>query len=208
MTPVDDTQSLRGTDQTLQQDYVSALQTLRRMRSFLLALLLIALILPLATFGLHSAELISVPDLGRDIPGNTAYRVVDLGHRFATFAAPMMTILLIGVYLLATNICLIGRLGSGRDAILALFWMFVLLLLLGQWPGGVPVADYPSVIYSTEMLINAESGTSWFEKSSYYFMFLLLPFLAMLCAIVADLRFGSCYRDAIQRVREIPNRTS
>ena len=191
------------------QDHLLAMQTLHRMRAFFMGVLLLALLMPVVTYGLADMDLLSPAPSTGDSAGQppkmpVAFHLASGAGELAPPAARMMAVLLIVVYFLNINICLIGRLGSARDTIVALMWIGVLLLFLGPWLSDLLPAGSPRIFHSTSVVVEAcgEVAQGWPDRASQYAKFLGLPLLGLLTAIVADLRLGRCYRDAVRRAKQ------
>ena len=207
-------------DRELLGDYVSALKTIRAVRGAFALLLILSLLIPLACFGgvqvdwLHQPEPASpagaVSDDGVSAEGalgiseDRLYTLALHAMRFTPFVARLMTLLLIFVYLMSTNICLSGRLGGANDSIVAFLWAVLLMLLLIPWQRWIGAGGSVAVFYDLDALLEAQSslGGERMVRLGHYVRFLLFPFLGLLTVVVADIRFGRCYRQAMQRIRQ------
>ena len=80
----------------------------------------------------------------------------------------------------------------------------LMLLLLIPWQSWIGAAEKVAVFYDLDALINARSNPcgEWLVRLAHYVRFLLFPFLGLLTVVVADIRFGRCYRLVMQRVRQ------
>lgn len=194
----------------LLEDYTSALKTIRSVRSIFFGLLVLSLIVPLASFGgvaskrlQAPADLLASSTAEADDSGITLYAVADAGMRFAPFLARLTTLMLVVVYLISIHVCLAGRLGGANDSIVAFVWAVLLLLLLIPWHRWMGGQTTMNVYYSLNSLIDAQNllGESLMSQLQHYVRFLLFPFLALLTAVVADIRFGRCYSQAMKRIR-------
>lgn len=200
-------------DRELLEDYTSALKTIRSVRSIFFGLLVLSLLVPLASFGGVASKKIQAPADGlsssaaaSDVSGVseiTLYAVADAGMRFAPFLARLMTLMLVLVYLVSVHVCLSGRLGGANDSIVAFVWAVLLLLLLIPWHTWMGGQMRMNVYYSLSSLVDAQNSTGQGLASQlqHYVRFLLFPFLALLMAVVADIRFGRCYSQAMKRIR-------
>ena len=211
-----DSASLRtknDVDRELLEDYTSALKTIRSVRSIFFGLLVLSLLVPLASFGGVASKRIQAPDAGLSssaaaeevvqAPRVTLYALADAGMRFAPFLARLMTLMLVLVYLISVHVCLSGRLGGANDSIVAFVWAVLLLLLLIPWHTWIGGQIRMNVYYSLSTLVEAQNfvGEGWASQLQHYVRFLLFPFLALLTAVVADIRFGRCYSQAMNRIR-------
>lgn len=197
-------------DRELLEDYTSALKTIRSVRSIFFGLLVLSLLVPLASFGGVASKRIQAPAGGLsssagapDVSGITLYAAADAGMRFAPFLARLMTLMLVLVYLISVHVCLSGRLGGANDSIVAFVWAVLLLLLLIPWHTWMGGQMRMNVYYSLSSLVDAQNSTGQGLASQlqHYVRFLLFPFLALLTAVVADIRFGRCYSQAMKRIR-------
>ena len=207
-------------DRELLGDYVSALKTIRSVRGAIVLLLILSLLIPLACFGgvqwgkIRQPATATAADLASDdgapvedafgISENRLYTMAQQAMRFTPFVARLMTLMLIFVYLMTTNICLSGRLGGANDSIVSFFWAVLLMLLLIPWQSWIGAGEGVAVFYDLDALINAHSSlcSEWLVRLAHYVRFLLFPFLGLLTVVVADIRFGRCYRLVMQRVRQ------
>ncbi len=193
-------------DRELLEDYTSALKTIRSVRSIFFGLLILSLVVPLACFGGVASQRINAPADGSDVAeasGVSLYAAADASMRFAPFLARLMTLMLVVVYLISVHVCLSGRLGGANDSIVAFVWAVLLLLLLIPWHTWMGGQLRMNVYYSLSSLVDARKlvGADLASQLQHYVRFLLFPFLALLTAVVADIRFGRCYRQATKRIR-------
>lgn len=205
--------SKADTTRELLEDYTSALKTIRSVRSIFFGLLVLSLIVPLASFGGVVSKRVQAPanmmsssaDMSDEAvdSGITFYAVADAGMRFAPFLARLTTLMLVVVYLISIHVCLAGRLGGANDSIVAFVWAVLLLLLLIPWHRWMGGQTRMNVFYSLSSLVDAQNsmGDSLAAQLQHYVRFLLFPFLALLTAVVADIRFGRSYSQAMKRIR-------
>jgi hypothetical protein len=195
------------------QDHLAALQMLRRIRTVLVALLLLSLLVPIAVFVLVETGYIPSGSSAGEHDGFQPLRVSEAALRLAPIVAHGAALLLLLVYLLSVNVCLVGRLGSGRDAMAAFFWMVLVLVLLGAWAPQVLDASLPRAFFSLDSLRSAtaeltltEDGgplpVTWTQLAMHWARFIGLAVLGAVAVVVADMRFGRTYTLAIRRLRD------
>ncbi len=200
-------------------DYISAMKTIRSVRSVFFLLLVVSLLIPLACFGgatwgkIQPSESVGFSDNASGQPPAAArapgvsegrlYEIARHSMRFAPFVARFTILLLILIYLISTNVCLSGRLGGAHDSIVALFWAVFLMLLLIPWHSWIGAGDRVNLFYDLDALLDAQRNLSenWLARLGHYVRFVLFPFLGLLTAVVADIRFGRCYRQVMRRIR-------
>ena len=119
-----------------------------------------------------------------------------------------MTLMLVVVYFVSTNVCLSGRLGGASDSVAAFFWAVFLMLLLIPWQAWIGGAEHLAVYYDLDVMLDSQGGLGhpwtdyWTDYLSHYVRFLVLPFVGLLTAVVEDLRFGRCHREVMKRIHQ------
>jgi hypothetical protein len=201
----------------LLEDYVSAVKTIRSVRGLIFIFLVLALLVPLASFAGAQFGNIERPDRSSPEASTAAevaepdsyfdlrlYDLADRTMRVAPFIARLMTLMLVVVYLVSTNVCLSGRLGGASDSVAAFFWAVFLMLLLIPWQSWIGGAEHLAIYYDLDTMLDSREnlGDHWTELLSHYVRFLVLPFVGLLTAVVADLRFGRCHREVMKRIHQ------
>ncbi len=208
---------LKGSgDREQLEDYIAALKTVRSIRGVFFGLLVLSLLVPLACFAgvqwgkiqtPEAAEVSTQEPAGEVSPGGSSasiYELADATMQFGPFVARLMTLLLILTYFICAHMCLTGRLGGANDSIVAFFWAVFLLLLLIPWQNWIGGGERMRVFYDLGGLLDAQGslGDDWLTKLTHYVRFIFFPFLGLLTAVVADIRFGRCFRLAMARIRQ------
>jgi len=201
----------------LLEDSVSVVKTIRSVRSLIFFFLVLALLVPLASFAGAQFGDIERPDHGppeasasaevgepASNSGGGLYDFAERGMKVAPFVARLMTLMLIIVYFMSTNVCLSGRLGGADDSVVAFFWAAFLMLLLIPWHTWIGGPEYLVIYYDLGNMLDAKPGQGdlWTAQSAYYVRYFVLPFVGLLTAVVADLRFGRCYRQVMKRIHQ------
>ncbi len=201
----------------LLEDYVSAVKTIRSVRGLIFFFLVLALLVPLASFAGAQFGNIERPNEGSPESSAAAevaeldsyfdlrlYDLADRTMRVAPFIARLMTLILIVVYFMSTTVCLSGRLGGANDSVAAFFWAVFLMLLLIPWQSWIGGAEQLAVYYDLDTMLDSRRnlGDHWTDLTSHYVRFLVLPFVGLLTAVVADLRFGRCHREVMKRIHQ------
>ncbi len=209
---------LKGSgDREQLEDYIAALKTVRSVRGVFFGLLVLSLLVPLACFAGAEWGKIQQPEAAQVsaqepavelAPGGSSDRLYDIADAtlmLGPFVARLMTLLLILTYFITAHMCLTGRLGGANDSIVAFFWAVFLLLLLIPWQNWIGGGgERMRVFYDLGGLLDAQGslGDEWLTKVTHYVRFIFFPFLGLLTAVVADIRFGRCYRQAMARIRQ------
>ncbi len=201
----------------LLEDSVSAVKTIRSVRGLVFFFLVLALLVPLASFAgaqfgnLERAEhgplaASAVAQVGEpeSDSGTGLYDLAERSMRVAPFIARLMTLMLIIVYFMATNVCLSGRLGGANDSVAAFFWAVFLMLVLIPWQSWIGGAEHLAIYYDLDTMLDSREnlGDHWTAISRHYVRFFVLPFVGLLTAVVADLRFGRCHRQVMKRIHQ------
>ncbi len=193
------------------------MKTIRSVRGLIFFFLVLALLVPLASFA--GAQF---GNLERAEPGPLAasasaqeaepvddssgqfYSLADRRMRVAPFIARLMALMLIIVYFMSTNVCLSGRLGGANDSVAAFFWAAFLMLLLIPWQSWIGGAEHLAIYYDLDAMLDSREnlGDHWTAVSRHYVRFLVLPFVGLMTAVVADLRFGRCHRQVMKRIHQ------
>ena len=201
----------------LLEDCVSTMKTIRSVRSLIFFFLVLALLVPLASFAgaqfgnleraedgpLAASASAQVAEPEGDSSG-AFYSLADRSMRVAPFIARLMTLMLIIVYFMSTNVCLSGRLGGANDSVAAFFWAVFLMLLLIPWQSWIGGAEHLAIYYDLDGMLDSREdlGDHWTAISRHYVRFLVLPFVGLMTAVVADLRFGRCHRQVMKRIHQ------
>ncbi len=132
------------------------------------------------------------------------------------FLAMVMGILLALALLLAINVVLMGRLGGVSLMISAFFWTLALLLLaLIPWGHIFKQSLLPGALFRYEDLCCATCyvrrpwgavNVTWTERLFYYGRFLAYPVLAVLIALLVDVKFRRGCRKMIVSAATPPMR--
>ena len=201
----------------LLEDSVSVVKTIRSVRGLVFFLLVLALLVPLAAFaGAQFGNIERAEDgslatsasgqVGESESDSSAklYDLAGAAMRVAPFIARLMALMLIVVYFMATNVCLSGRLGGANDSVVAFFWAVFLMLLLIPWQSWIGGAEHWVLYYDLDAMLDSREnlGDHWTSVSRHYVRFLVLPFVGLLTAVVADLRFGRCHRRVMKRIHQ------
>ncbi len=201
----------------LLEDCVSTMKTIRSVRGLIFFFLVLALLVPLASFaGAQFGNLERAEDGPRaasasaqvaEPEGDSDAGLYDLAERtmyVAPYVAQMMTLMLIIVYFMSTNVCLSGQLGGANDSVAAFFWAVFLMLLLIPWQSWIGGAEHFTIYYDLDAMLNSQENLAgdWILVSRHYVRFLLLPFVGLMTAVVADLRFGRCHRQVMKRIHQ------
>lgn len=198
------------------KDYIAALKTVRSIRGVFFGLLVLSLLVPLACFAgaewgklqqPEAAQLSTEESTVEVSSGGFSDRLYDIADAtlmLGPFVARLMTLLLILTYFITVHMCLTGRLGGANDSIVAFFWAVFLFLLLIPWQNWIGGGERMRVFYDLGGLLDAQDslGGDWLTKLTHYVRFIFFPFLGLLTAVVADIRFGRCYRLAMARIRQ------
>lgn len=210
-------QAVEGAEEQRVYEFVLALKAIRATRIVVFVPLLGALLVPLATFAaakwgpLRSAG--STEPVGKVVAPDadepqTDVWLVRASHLMtgAPAVARAATILLILLYFLAVTVCLSGGYGGAADAIIAFVWAVALFVVIVPWHSWIGGSCGLEVFYGVGDLLDAEEvhQGAWPTVRAdwgYYVRFLIFPFLALLAAVVADIRFGRSYRTVMRRVR-------
>ncbi|MCG3138631.1 MAG: hypothetical protein HJJLKODD_02497 [Phycisphaerae bacterium] len=183
---------------------LSAIRTVRGMRTILFSILILALLVPLVVYGVNyyssmmQPSTTSAPAVGQDWQ-----RWLPMLMTAGAFCARLAVVLLLVVYFLTAQICLTGRLGGTHDALSGLMWMVVLMLWLVPWHHWMTGQPMHLVFYEVSQLQQALSGLGgdWISKAEHYSQFLVMPLLGLLTAVVADIRVGRGCRTALRRIQ-------
>ena len=201
----------------LLEDSVSTVKALRSVRGLVFFFLVLALLVPLASFGGAQFGNIERPDHGplaasagaevgepESDSGGGLYGLAERSMNVAPFVARLMTLMLIIVYFMSTNVCLSGRLGGANDSVVAFFWAAFLMLLLIPWHTWIGGDEYFAIYYDLGSMLDAKPspGDPWTAHSAYYVRYFVLPFVGLLTGVVADLRFGRCHRQVMKRIHQ------
>ena len=201
----------------LLEDSVSAVKTIRSVRGLVFFFLVLALLVPPASFAvaqfgnLTRAEPGALPasasaQAGEPVndSGADLYNLADRAMHVAPFIARLMTLMLIIVYFMTTNVCLAGRLGGANDSVVAFFWAVFLMLLLVPWQSWIGGDEHFAIYYNLNAMLDSREslGDHWTAVSRHYVRFLILPFVGLMTAVVADLRFGRCHRQVMKRIHQ------
>lgn len=201
----------------LLEDSVSAVKTIRSVRGLIFFFLVLALLVPLASFAgaqFGNLERVESGPLAASAAAEVAepesdfvislYDLAERSMHVAPFVARLMTLMLIIVYFMATNVCLSGRLGGANDSVVAFFWAVFLMLLLVPWQSWIGGAEHLAIYYDLDAMLESRENLSshWMDSSRHYVRFLVLPFVGLLTAVVADLRFGRCHRQVMKRIHQ------
>ena len=201
----------------LLEDSVLAVKTIRSVRGLIFFFLVLALLVPLASFAgaqFGNMERPNDEPLAASAAGQVAesesesdtmfYKLADRSMRVAPFIARLMTLMLIAVYFMATNVCLSGRLGGANDSVAAFFWAVFLMLVLIPWQSWIGGLEQLAIYYDLDTMLDSRAnlGDHWIDSSRHYVRFFVLPFVGLLTAVVADLRFGRCHRQVMKRIHE------
>ena len=201
----------------LLEDSVSAVKTIRSVRGLIFFFLVLSLLVPLASFAgaqfgnieraaygpLTASASGQIAEPESDSGGNL-YSLADRSMRVAPFVARLMTLMLVVVYFMSTNVCLSGRLGGASDSVAAFFWAVFLMLLLIPWQSWIGGAERFAIYYDLDAMLDSREnlGDHWTAVSRHYVRFLVLPFVGLMTAVVADLRFGRCHRQVMKRIHQ------
>lgn len=201
----------------LLEDSVLVVKTIRSVRGLIFFFLVLALLVPLASFAgaqfgnlergeygpLAASESAQVGE-SENGSGAALYDLADHTMQVAPFIARLMTLMLIIVYFMSTNVCLSGRLGGANDSVVAFFWAVFLMLLLVPWQSWIGGAEHLAIYYDLDVMLDSREnlGDHWTDISRHYVRFLVLPFVGLLTAVVADLRFGRCHRQVMKRIHQ------
>ncbi len=201
----------------LLEDSVLAVKTIRSVRGLVFFFLVLALLVPLASFagaqfgnleraeyGPLAASVAAQVGEPESDSGGRLYDLASSSMRVAPFIARLMTLMLMAVYFMATNVCLSGRLGGANDSVAAFFWAVFLMLVLIPWQSWIGGAEHLAIYYDLDAMLDSREnlGDHWTDISRHYVRFLVLPFVALLTAVVADLRFGRCHRQIMKRIHQ------
>ncbi len=205
----------------LLEDSVSTVKAIRSVRGLIFFFLVLALLVPLASFAGAQFGNIERPDdrspeasAAAEVAepdsyfGGGLYMLADRSMHVAPFIARLMALMLIIVYFMATNVCLSGRLGGANDSVVAFFWAVFLMLLLIPWQSWIGGAEHLAVYYDLDVMLDSQEDLGhpwtayWTDHSRHYIRFLVLPFVGLLTAVVADLRFGRCHRVVMKRIHQ------
>jgi len=201
----------------LLEDGVSTMKTIRSVRSLIFFFLVLALLVPLASFaGAQFGNLAPAEHgpLGTSAPaqvaepegdsGGAIYGLADRGMHVAPFVARLMTLMLIMVYFMSTNVCLSGQLGGANDSVAAFFWAVFLILLLIPWQSWIGGAEHFAIYYDLDAMLDSRENLAdhWTAVARHYVRFLVLPLVGLMTAVAADLRFGKCHRQVMKRIHQ------
>ncbi len=201
----------------LLEDSVSAVKTIRSVRGLVFFFLVLALLVPLASFagaqfgnleraeyGPRAASAAAQIGEPESDSGTALYDLAERSMRVAPFIARLMTLMLIIVYFMSTNVCLSGRLGGANDSVAAFFWAVFLMLVLIPWQSWIGGAEHLAIYYDLDTMLDSREnlGDHWTDISRHYVRFFVLPFVGLLTAVVADLRFGRCHRQVMKRIHQ------
>ncbi len=201
----------------LLEDGVSTMKTIRSARSLIFLFLVLALLVPPAAFvgaqygnleraghnPLAASASAQLAEPEGD-SGGAFYGLADRGMHVAPFVARLMTLMLIIVYFMSTNVCLSGQLGAANDSVAAFFWAVFLMLLLIPWQSWIGGAEHFAIYYDLDAMLNSREnlGNDWTAILRDHVRFLVLPLVGLMTAVAADLRFGRCHRQVMKRIHQ------
>lgn len=201
----------------LLEDSVSAVKTIRSVRGLIFFFLILALLVPLVSFagvqfgnlggaehGPSAASASAQVGESESDSGAALYNLADRTMHVAPFIARLMTLMLVIVYFMATSVCLSGQLGGANDSIVAFFWAVFLMLLLIPWQSWIGGAEHLAIYYDLDTMLDSRENLAdhWTDITRHYVRFFVLPFVGLLTAVVADLRFGRCHRQVMKRIHQ------